>query len=198
MPERELDREWIDQHFAGRVGRFLELGAFDGRTHSKTLGLVEAGWSGVMVEGNARVFLRLLEEHGRNQRIQLLHAVVTPDGGISAWWDNVAGSGGETSTVSHAHVDYWTQRGGEFRRYFTGTIALANLLEFTELDFDFLLVDVEGITPQILAALPLERMTRAEVICAEKQGGNETVMDHLRRWYEQVLVTHDNVVAVRR
>ncbi len=129
-PEPELDRQWIDRHFVGRIGRFLEFGAFDGRTHSKTLGLIEAGWSGVLVEGNARVFLRLLE--------------------------------------------------------------------FTGLDFDFLLVDLEGITPDILAALPLDRMTRTEVVCAEKQGGPETVMDHLGPWYEQVLVTHDNVVAVRR
>jgi len=194
----EPDREWIDRHFAGRLGRFLEIGAYDGRTHSKTLGLIEAGWSGVMVEGNARVFLRLLEEHGRNQRLQLVHAVVTADGGVEPWWDNLGNGGGELSTVSAGHVEHWQRRGATFVRYFTGSISLADLLKFTGLDFDFLLVDVEGINPQILAALPLDRMARTEVICAEKQAGPETVMDYLGRWYEQVLVTHDNVVAVRK
>jgi hypothetical protein len=197
-PEPELDREWIDRHFAGRIGRFLELGAFDGRTHSKTLGLIEAGWSGVLVEGNARVFLRLLEEHGHNQRLQLLHAVVTPTGGVVPWWDNTLGGGGELSTVSADHVRYWEARGAGFTRYFTATLALARLLEFTGLDFDFLLVDLEGITPDVLAALPLDRMTRTEVLCAEKQGEPDTVMNHIGRWYEQMLVTHDNVVALRR
>jgi len=197
--DAEPDREWIDRHFAGRIGRFLELGAYDGRTHSKTLGLVEAGWSGVMVEGNARVFLRLLSEHGHNEMLQLLHAVVTVGGGVEQWWDDYGGNGGgELSTVSRGHMECWRDRGAAFVPYFIGTLPLSRLLEFTGLNFDFLLVDVEGINPQILAALPLDRMARTDVICAEKQAGPETVMDHIGRWYNQVLVTHDNVVAVRK
>lgn len=59
---------WIAEHFAGRVGRFLDVGAFDGKTFSNTWRLAQEGWFGVCVEPSPpAVTTSNSREHCRNR-----------------------------------------------------------------------------------------------------------------------------------
>lgn len=59
-------------------GWSVEFGAWDGR-QSNTLGLIERGWSGLLIEGDARKF-EALSRNVRCERAVLLHATVRVEG----------------------------------------------------------------------------------------------------------------------
>jgi hypothetical protein len=43
------EQEIILNFFNGRIGRYLDIGAFDGVSMSNTLALVELGWQGTAI-----------------------------------------------------------------------------------------------------------------------------------------------------
>lgn len=74
--------QWILLDWLGRCGalrstpRFLDLGAFDGYTGSNTRALSDQGWEGVLVEADARAFLRLQANHAGNAKMTFINAAV--------------------------------------------------------------------------------------------------------------------------
>lgn len=63
--------EWV---FAKKTkGYYIEVGAFDGQTHSNTMALEENGWHGLLIEGNPEVIPKLISNRGEHQ---IVHAVV--------------------------------------------------------------------------------------------------------------------------
>ena len=66
----------ILQHFEGRAGRFLDVGAGDGLVFSNTEPLVRAGWSGVMVEPAPSQLRWLYENHGENPAVTIVPCAV--------------------------------------------------------------------------------------------------------------------------
>src|SRR5271157_1849364 len=89
-----------------RTGHFLDIGAYDGKTFSNTLRLVELGWSGVCVEPSPTVFPALLKLHAGNERITLVNAAVTAANGFIDFWD----AGGDAiSTTDQAHRAKWAK-----------------------------------------------------------------------------------------
>ena len=55
------EQDVILDYFSSRVGRFLDIGAFDGITLSNTRALAELGWSGVAVEPSPYNLCSLIE-----------------------------------------------------------------------------------------------------------------------------------------
>jgi hypothetical protein len=52
------EQEIILNFFNGRIGRYLDIGAFDGVAASNTLALAELGWQGTVIEPSPWVFKR--------------------------------------------------------------------------------------------------------------------------------------------
>jgi FkbM family methyltransferase len=85
-------------------GKFLDIGAYDGRSFSNTMRLTELGWGGICFEPSPSVFPALLKLHGDNEKIGLVNAAITPSGGLLEFWD----SGGDAiSTTNLAHMEKW-------------------------------------------------------------------------------------------
>lgn len=190
------EREIIEQHFKGRVGRFLELGAHDGRTDSLTCGLVDAGWSGVQVEADPRIFLRLQENHGSNERLSLVQAAVCPKGGMTQFWSQQGG--GQESTLA----EYHTKRSGRpyERPHWVNALSVADLLAAFggPLGLQFLLIDVEGISGETLAAFPLAEMTDLELVCCERDTHFAIIQDILAPHYIAEKAGDCNVIGRRK
>lgn len=190
------EREIIERHFGTRKGRFLELGAHDGRTDSLTCGLVDAGWSGVQVEADPRIFLRLQENHGGNERLSLVQAAVCPKGGMMRFWSQQGG--GQESTLA----EYHTKRSGRpyERPHWVNALSVAGLLAAFggPLGWQFLLIDVEGISGDTLAAFPLAEMTDTELICCERDTHGGVIERLLSPHYIPETVGSCNVFGRRR
>jgi FkbM family methyltransferase len=193
------EREIIERHFAGRLGRFLELGANDGERNSLTAGLVTAGWSGVQVEPEPLTFLRLLGNREGNPRIELVNAAIGPQSGVEPFWAQV--DGGENSTLSDRHREVFAANDGiPFHRpYWINVLSVAGLLaEFGgPTNWQLVLIDVEGVSVKVLEWFPLAAMTDTEVLCVEHDNQPEYAARLMQPWYSTQVIGV-NVLGIRR
>lgn len=154
-------------------GRFLDIGAYDGKTFSNTLRLVELGWSGVCVEPSPTVFPALLKLHGNNPAVTLVNCAV----GVDDDWLEFYDSGGDAlSSSSQDHVAKWTTMANvKFTKYKLQTVSFNRLLSTFGYDFDFINLDVEALNWQLFQGLPLENLKQLKVICVEHDGKYEAI-----------------------
>lgn len=163
---------FIAAHFDGRrtPGRFLDIGAFDGRTNSTTSGLAQEGWSGVCVEPNPPAFCALMRRYEDNPRITLVNAAVMPyaadQTGLTEFHANTADgySADMMSTFSAAHKAKFD--GHPYRSIMIPHVSGASLyasVGAVDHPFDFVSIDVEGLNVEVFHEIP----TLPEMLCIE-------------------------------
>lgn len=147
------------------VGRFLDIGAYDGKAFSNTLKLAELGWGGVCIEPSPSVFPALMKLHGQNPNIDLVNAAVSPSPSLVEFYD----SGGDAiSTTSAAHRDKW-QRGWtvNFTKFFVFTLPMPVMFARFGYNYQFINIDVEATNWDIFEKLPFDLLSANRVICIE-------------------------------
>ena len=147
-------------------GRFLDIGAWDGKGFSNTFRLAELDWSGVCVEASPTVFPGLVKNHAGNTKIILVNAAVSAGPAkLVEWFD----SGGDAiSTTSPAHKDKW-EKGWKvnFSKFWVHTMPMIALFDQFGFDFDFINIDVESTNMEMFRALPWAALKHTKVICVE-------------------------------
>jgi FkbM family methyltransferase len=154
---------------AGRLpqlGRFLDIGAFDGETFSNTCALLKSGWRGVMVEPGVAAFKQLLERHGRDQRVHLIHAAIG-DAAFTSFWENGAYSTTEPRQrfVKFPSTGEWSQP------FVISQLSVHELMNAWGMfyglgyDPDVVSIDTEGTTLDLFNALT--RVCRPKVMIVE-------------------------------
>lgn len=199
------DREWINAHLRDHVGRFLDIGAFDGYNSSLTYDLVRAGWSGVLVEPNPTHFNALLKLHRSNPRLHLVHAALARCAGLTMFWDDPRG---EVSTLDpHWRDRFAVDYGTLYFGYHVATVTPDELLQAFggPRNWQFVNVDAEGVSIELALMLPLDAMIDTEVICVEwdvkglsGSPGKTDLLNCLQPYYDVVLQNSTNVLARRR
>lgn len=185
--------------FQGRPpGRFLDIGAYDGKTYSNTLRLAELGWRGVCVEPSPIPFSKLLALHGSNERIELINAAISLNDG----WVDFFDCGfepddiGTVSSLDARHQIKWSTV--NFKRYTIYALAVGTLFERTKFDFDFINLDVEGTNIDLFLALPLHEMASLTAICVEHDSYNDRMLKHAAQFgFRQVAVNGENLILAR-
>lgn len=157
---------FIVEHFAGRVGRFLDIGAFDGVTLSNTRMLYDAGWSGVLVEPDPLHFGGLLRNYPETDRAALVLAAIVPckldtvEGRPRPFWHNC---GDVPSTFVIERGPHFSA--SPYRKMWVVPMTIHGFRQAFGTDFQFVNIDVEGLNVQVFQAV-LAWM-RAEMICVE-------------------------------
>jgi FkbM family methyltransferase len=149
-----------------KEGRFLDIGAWDGKGFSNTFRLAELGWSGVCVEASPTVFPALIKNHAGNPKMTLVNAVVAPNQSkLVQWFD----SGGDAiSSTNPAHAAKW-EAGWKvkFTPFWVFTMPVLTLFDQFGFDFDFINIDVESTNLELFLALPWKAIKQTKVICVE-------------------------------
>jgi FkbM family methyltransferase len=162
-----------------QVGHFLDIGAYDGRTFSNTLRLVELGWSGVCVEPSPSVFPALLKLHADNPRIVCVNAAISPKGGFMAFYD----SGGDALSSSNTpHIMRWKNVGVPFHKMTIWGVTIEQLLNRFGYNFDFINLDVEGCSYDLFMSVPLQKMPQVRALCIEHDGKVTELHEHVQRF----------------
>lgn len=170
----------ILRHFKNRrFGRFLDLGAADGRTFSNTLALAELGWSGVCVEPIPRLAARLRHEHIARPSVLCVEAAIVPrdcpEGLVHLYDSNEL-----VSSLSKDHAVLWAARFGipSFEPIAVTGMHLNTLLRHLVDDrFDLVSIDCESVSTRLLfdlwdgGALP-------NMICVEHDGRIDEILKH--------------------
>jgi len=183
----------VAQYFRERgvaCARLLDIGAFDGRYLSNSRLLIEAGWTGVLVEASLHAFRDLLHYYGGNEQLQLVHAAIggicEPDG-LIVWHEHSkpspagprVASAASTSVAAQArHMQRIDPQNGEedWRRYWLPHVSVQRLLLALPPPFMFVSIDTEGTSIDVLEAMDLEAMG-TRVVCVEHNEKSDSVPD---------------------
>ncbi|KKL27163.1 hypothetical protein LCGC14_2387950, partial [marine sediment metagenome] len=193
------EEKHILDFFGGRVGRFLDIGAFDGRTFSNTHRLAEEGWSGVLVEPNPTSFIGMLKNYEDNPKVKpenmmFVNVAVAPTRGFAEFYMTEDA----ISTLDAKHRDKWHNRHGVLYR--TGhvyVVTMSDLLSTFSGFYDFINIDVEGGNWELASTMDFGA-TGASLLCIEHDSKIEQMENYCAQWgFERVHVTDENIILGR-
>jgi FkbM family methyltransferase len=178
-----------------KVGHFLDCGAYDGRTFSNTLRLVELGWSGVCVEPSPSVFPALLKRHTDNPSIICVNAALAAKPGFMTFYDT---DGDALSTSHQPHIDKWKPQGVPFRKMQVWGVTADQILDQFGSNFDFINLDVEGLSYELFTQLPLQKLAQTRVFCIEHDGKLGEIQELVSRYgFSYTWHNNENVIFSR-
>ena len=191
------EQDVILNYFKGRVGRFLDVGAYDGVTFSNTMGLIQSGWGGVMVEPSPFNLVKLIESvrpYSFSNDIQIIAAACAPSQGlVDLSIDETEHRGWAVSIVP-------TYEG--IQRKIPVTFKVPTIRPEELFDggnrYQFINIDAEGMDMEIIKAIPSECWVGCEMVCAEPGHGR----DLMKRFFADQLgfkivhETKENLIAV--
>jgi FkbM family methyltransferase len=188
----------IGDFFGNTVGRFLDIGAYDGVRNSNTRALALRGWSGVCIEPGPTAFMKLNALYPPGGPVKTINTAVTVNGGPPAtFWESAGGyDGGQVSTLVASHREKWSRAMGvRFTEIAVPVLSVTELLARVGVDFDFLSLDVEGMTFDLFAVLPLDTMP-LRCICVEHDGRIGDVL-RVAAGFRQLSVNAENIILAR-
>lgn len=182
----EKDPTWI------RKFRFLDIGAFDGKTFSNTLALAERGWGGLCIEPCAAAFKALLETHKSRPYIKLLNTAAGSAGTckiIPFYYSPDA-----LGTSDPKHYEKW-KSAGQYQEIYLPEISLSSILEYFPGPYQFINIDTEGTSGVLFASLPLVQL-QCELVCVEYSQGDQWLIEERGRvqGYRVIHTTAENLI----
>lgn len=169
----------ILEHFGAYKGRFLDLGALDGRIGSNVLRFAELGWAGVAVEASYRNVGDWLRLYRSYPKIQLVHAAIGVEGGLTRMWDTQDQS---LSTCSTRLQNRGKGREVDVNCLIVSSFTIRDLMSLFPGTFDYVSIDIEGWTIPVLQTIPFDELeTRA--LCVE--------------WFHEDVFGEDEPAAIR-
>jgi len=184
----------ILEYFGDRIGRWLDLGAFDGKTFSNTRALAELGWSGVCVEASPRAFVALQELYRGNDKVELVCAAIgTLRDGLVRFWD----SPDCVSTTDKEHVETWRDD-APFEGIHVAQVTVVDILRVLPGVFDFVNIDTEGTSLYIFNCLEPEFAKQVKCFCIEHDGHEIEISNRAAEWGHQVrMLNGTNIILAR-
>jgi len=149
--------------------RLLDIGAYDGKTLSNSLRLIEMGWGGVLVEPAPGPFQALIKRHGGNSNLTLVNCALAAKPGFATFRDS---RGDAVSTLSAEHAGVWSAAGVQWDSFLVRTVTPKELFAQIGYDFAFITLDVEGVNAEVFHGIPWVHLVRAglRLVCVEHEG----------------------------
>jgi FkbM family methyltransferase len=167
MYSQNNEEQFILDHYKGKPpGRFLDIGAYDGKTLSNTMALVDLGWEGVCLEASPTVFNGLLKTHSNNPKITLINAALGFKREFVKFYDS---QGDAVSTFTEENRLRWSSA-VKFLPFYVFTMTMEDLFGTFGYEFDFINLDIEGISFEMFRRMPLATLRRTTCWCIEHDG----------------------------
>ncbi len=188
----QRDEEKIILENTPAIGIFTEIGAYNAKVFSNTRALFEKGWSGVLVEPSPECFCGLMKEYGNHPRITLVNALLSggPEG-LTKFYSSPDAVG----TANEGNYQIWKD-GAAFTPIYMPSIYANKVFEALNLDPDFISIDTEGLSFDILKAIEIK--PRCALICIEMDRNECEISDYLlARNFKVIHKSAENIIAKR-
>jgi len=157
----------LAEHFAGQMGYFVEVGAYDGVEYSNTCHFEKLGWSGLLVEADPELAEKCRKSRPRSAIANC--AAVATGGPKEISFDVVEGHRGLSGVeVNMDFVRSLTGRSAEeikIRRITVPALTLDEILEKNGgREISFMTIDVEGQEMPVLRGFTISRWKPGIVI----------------------------------
>ena len=182
--------------FKGKpVGRFLDIGAHDGKTFSSTRALAELGWRGTYIEPDPGVLPKLYENTREfGDRVEVVPVAIGTTEGVLTFYSS---KGDMVGSLSEAHVKKWS-REASFVPITVNTVKLSTLAASRGVNYDFVNLDVEGINWEVFQQFDWS-VWKPHCVCIEYDDKPNEISNILKaNGYDIVYVSIENIVAVKR
>ncbi len=192
----------IHELFGKQPKRFLDIGAGGAEVLSNTRFLLDQGWSGVWVDAALRSVPDLLARQKlyKPGQVEVVHAAVDNKYGVRRIFD--------TSDYLITTMDEKLQARGHERTgapsYFMSTIRAKDLREAFPGPFNFISIDIEGLSLDVMKDIDFDGMgctaVCIEYLMANVLGVNEEplIREYMEskgfRWY---ITTQENVIMIK-
>ena len=171
MYSQQDEEKIIVEYFGDTIGRFLDIGAYNGKTFSNTYRLVEYGWQGVMVEPSPYNFVGLVNNMKGNKDLTLVNCALSKKSEIKLFYESC---GDAISSLSEMHVRIWNQK--NYTGIFIKTITAEELFGLFGSQYDFINLDVEGNNIEVLDSFPANVLENVSLLCVEYDGMADKVI----------------------
>jgi len=159
---------------AGYAGNnaLLDIGAYDGRTFSNSLALIEMGWKGVLVEPSPEPLSAALKLHAARPNVHVMQAAVAGFEQSGRQIIELHATADAVSTTSEDFKHVW-EKAVNYTRMYTPLVSMVALAAFTKEKVGlpgFINIDTEGTTYDVCRALTTyaaDLVAAAKVICVE-------------------------------
>lgn len=155
----------ILEYFGDKVGRFVEVGAYDPFVFSNTRALVEKGWSGAYIEANEKHLNKFRAIYQNNDNIQCYFGALSTTAENLRFWE----TDDAVSTTLYSHKLKWEKSGVPFIEKTVPAFTIQDLVEVSY-GFDFLTLDTEGTSFELFSFMPDDYLSSLSMICIEHDG----------------------------
>lgn len=192
MYSQNQEEKFITEYFKDSVGKFIDIGAYDGITFSNTRRLYELGWKGVLIEPSDYAFNKLIELYNKDEEIFLLKTLVSEyDVSVDFYESTDA-----VSTTEISNKEKW-EKNVEFIKTTKPSLSVKRLIKFYG-ECDFLNIDTEGTSNHILNLFPDEYLEKVKCICIEYDNEFQTIAMKLTNLnFKIVYCNGENIIAVK-
>lgn len=190
------EEDYILPFFNKVIGRFLDIGAYDGETFSTTRALALKKWMGVCVEPSLSILPALEKRYENNPRVIIIPKAITMQTGVIDFYD----SGGDMiSSISLKHVALWESKNCTFKKVKVETLSPDDLFKQVGYNFNFISLDVEGTNLEILRHFPLPLLTHTKMLCIEFDQQAKEVIQIVKPFGFTLLhSTAENLLLIRK
>ena len=135
---------------------FVEVGAYDGESYSNTSCLADRGWRGLYIEPVERAYLKCVERHRANPRVQVSNHAIGPEAATIRFWDNGEFSTGSPDEMALNVASGWLDSAGA-REIAVPQVRLDTALRQAGIEpgFDLLVIDVDGMEEAVFQSFDL-------------------------------------------
>src|SRR5436190_18429309 len=172
------EEDFILDYFEGRIGKFLDIGAYDVFKFSNTRALFERGWSGILVEPSPENYKAIAEHYKDDPRIEVLNCAVGDKGGeidFYACQDAV-------STTNIDHKNKWEAAGVPYTKIVVNQVNVVDFMNQYCKGVDFLSIDTESTNIQLFRMIPDFVFEQIKMLCIEHDGNEEEITARLKRF----------------
>lgn len=187
------EEKYITEFFNNFIGRFLDIGAYNGVTFSNTYKLVKMGWGGVCIEPSISVLPSLKEIHKDNDKIEIIEVAIGQYDGSIKFYDS---NGDAVSSCNKDHKIKWeTNAKSKFKEIEVDCLSVNSLFNKVGYDFDFINIDVEGDSVKVFSQLPFSKLNKLKLICVEYDNSfNEALKIGLNNGFKEISREHGNLI----
>lgn len=167
MYSQNAEQSYITEYFNGRLGKFLDIGAFHPFKLSNTRRLVELGWQGIYVEPAPSLFKFFEDEYTGNDKIQLLNIAIGDTTDHVKFYES---EGDAISTTDERHMNKWAAGGVPYKEVMVPMVETGAFFNEYGHEIDFISLDTEGTNMNIFRRIPSSVWQRLSCVCIEHDG----------------------------
>lgn len=181
----------IVDYFKGKVGKFLDIGAFNPFTFSNTRRLVELGWAGIYVEPSPICFQSFVETYSSDLNITLYNCALGLNDGKTVFYESGLDAVG---TLCLKHKEKWEKGCGvKYHSIIIDVVKTENFFKQSLGNIDFLSLDTEALNIEIFNRIPDSFWDSISLLCIEHDNKVEHICQKLSS-FRQLLCNAENLI----